>query len=170
MEYSDLRRTGVPPAARSTTSGRRAAAATLKGIDMIQEFKDFINKGGVFEAAVGLIMALAFTPVVQGLVDNIIMPIVARLAGQPDFSDIRINIGGEFDVLNDAGEVIGTTPAYIEIGTWITTVIGFLMMALVVFFMVKAYNRATNKVEETEEEGPTEIDLLTEIRDGLTQR
>ena len=57
---------------------------------MIQEFKDFINNGNVFEAAVGLILALAFAPVVQGLVDLIIMPIVAAIFGEPDFNDITI--------------------------------------------------------------------------------
>ena len=134
---------------------------------MIQEFKEFINKGNVFEAAVGLILALAFQPVVQGLVDNIIMPIVARIFGQPDFSSIRISLGGDFDVTDEAGNVIGTSPAYIEIGTWITTVVGFIILAFVIFMMVKAYNRA-NPPEE-EEDGPTEIDLLTEIRDNLAR-
>ena len=134
---------------------------------MIQEFKEFINKGNVFEAAVGLILALAFAPVVQGLVDNVIMPIVARIFGQPDFSDIRIGLGGDFDVTDEAGNVIGTEQAYIEIGTWITTVVSFLLIALVLFFMVKAYNRA-NPTEE-EEDGPSEVDLLTEIRDNLAR-
>lgn len=135
---------------------------------MLSEFREFINRGNVFDAAVGLIMALAFTPVVQGLVDNIMMPIIARVFGQPDFSEIRISLGGELDYTNEAGEVIGTGPAYIEIGTWITTVIGFLIMAWVVFMMVKAYNRMTDKQEE--EAGPTEIELLTEIRDSLQTR
>lgn len=134
----------------------------------MQEFKDFINKGGVFEAAVGLIMALAFAPVVQGLVDNIIMPIVARVAGQPDFSAIRISLGGDFDITDDAGEVIGSGPAYIEIGTWITTIIGFILLAFVVFMLVKAYAKA-NPPEPEEEAGPSEVDLLTEIRDSLAK-
>lgn len=136
---------------------------------MIQEFKDFINKGNVFEAAVGLIMALAFAPVVQGLVDNIIMPIVARIFGKPDFSDVRISLGGDFDVVDEGGNVIGTSPAYIEIGTWITTLLGFIILAWVIFMMVKAYNRANPTVEEEEDDGPSEIDLLTEIRDGLAK-
>jgi large conductance mechanosensitive channel len=135
---------------------------------VIQEFKDFINKGGVFEAAVGLIMALAFAPVVQGLVDNVIMPIVARAFGQPDFSSIRIGLGG--DALLDAEGNVVADQAYIEIGTWITTVVSFILIALVIFMMVKAYNRATNQVEEEEEDGPSEVDLLTEIRDNLAAR
>lgn len=133
---------------------------------MIQEFKDFINKGNVFETAVGLIMALAFAPVVQGLVDDIIMPIVARIVGQPDFSRVRIGLGGD-PLLDAEGNVIADQ-AYIEIGTWITTVVGFLILAFVVFLMVKAYNRATARREAEEEAaGPSEVDLLTEIRDSL---
>ncbi|MEM7273215.1 MAG: large conductance mechanosensitive channel protein MscL [Actinomycetota bacterium] len=131
---------------------------------MIQEFKDFINKGNVFEAAVGLILALAFAPVVQGLVDNIIMPIVARIFGQPDFSSIRIGLGGEQEVTLEDGTIVMQEPT-IEIGTWITTVVGFIILAFIVFLMVKAYNRATNAQEE--EAGPSEVDLLTEIRDNL---
>lgn len=133
---------------------------------MIQEFKDFINKGNVFEAAVGLILALAFAPVVQGLVDNIIMPIVARIFGQPNFDSIRISLGGDYAILDADGVDTGMTgPAYIEIGTWITTVVGFIILAFVIFMMVKAYNRANPPVEE--DDGPSEVDLLTEIRDNL---
>ncbi|MEL6981164.1 MAG: large conductance mechanosensitive channel protein MscL [Actinomycetota bacterium] len=135
---------------------------------MIQEFKDFINKGGVFEAAVGLILALAFAPVVQGLVDNILMPIIARIFGQPDFSSIRIGLGGSQEVTLDDGTIVMQEPT-IEIGTWITTVVGFIIIGFVIFMLVKAYNRATNKAEE-EEDGPSEVDLLTEIRDSLASR
>ena len=133
---------------------------------MIQEFKDFINKGNVFEAAVGLILALAFAPVVQGLVDNIIMPVVARIFGQPDFSSIRIGLGGSQEVTLDDGTVVMQEPT-IEIGTWITTVVGFIILAFVIFMMVKAYNRANPPAEE--EDGPSEVDLLTEIRDNLAK-
>ena len=134
---------------------------------MIQEFKDFVNKGGVFEAAVGLILALAFAPVVQGLVDHMIMPIVARIFGQPDFSDLKIGLGGEQEVTLDDGTVVMQEPA-IEYGSWLTIVIGFLLIALVIFMLVKAYNNA-NPPEPEEEAGPSEIDLLTEIRDGLAK-
>ncbi|MEM9562006.1 MAG: large conductance mechanosensitive channel protein MscL [Actinomycetota bacterium] len=132
---------------------------------MIQEFKDFINKGNVFEAAVGLIMALAFAPVVQGLVDDIIMPVVARIFGQPDFSDIKIGLGGSQEVTLDDGTIVMQEPA-IMIGQWITTVLGFVILAFIVFLMVKAYNRS-KAAEEEEEDGPSEVDLLTEIRDSL---
>ena len=128
---------------------------------MIQEFKDFVSKGGVFEAAVGLILALAFAPVVQGLVDHIIMPIVARIFGKPSFDDLRIGLGGDPDP--ETGQEVA-----IEYGSWITIVIGFLLIALVIFFLVKAYNRS-NPPEPEPEAGPSELDLLTEIRDNLAK-
>lgn len=128
---------------------------------MIQEFKDFVNKGGVFEAAVGLILALAFAPVVQGLVDHIIMPIVARIFGKPSFDDLRIGLGGDPDP--ETGQEVA-----IEYGSWITLVIGFLLIALVIFMLVKAYNRA-NPPEPEEDPGPSELDILTEIRDNLAR-
>ncbi len=133
---------------------------------MIQEFKDFINNGNVFEAAIGLILALAFAPVVQGLVDNIIMPIVARVFGQPDFSSIRIGLGGSQEVTLEDGTTVMREPT-IEIGTWITTVVGFVILAFVVFMMVKAYNKTNGPAAD--DDGPSEIDLLTEIRDGLAK-
>ena len=116
---------------------------------MIQEFKDFINKGGVFEAAVGLVMALAFLPVVASLVDDILMQIIAAVFGQPDFSSLDFGLGD----------------ATIRYGNFITTVVSFVLIALVVFFLVKGYNAMTKP--EAAEDGPSEIDLLTEIRDGL---
>ena len=119
---------------------------------MIQEFKDFINKGGVFEAAVGLILALAFAPVVQSLVDDVIMQIVAAVFGQPDFGGLSFGLGD----------------AEVYYGRFINTIISFVLISLVIFMMVKAYNNMTKPEEE--EDGPSEVDLLTEIRDGLASR
>ncbi len=133
---------------------------------MIQEFKDFVNKGGVFEAAVGLIMALAFAPVVQGMVDHLIMPIVARIFGQPDFSDLKIGLGGSTEVVADDGTISMVEPA-IEYGAWLTLVLGFILIAAVIFMLVKAYNKS---VEPEEEDGPSETDLLGEIRDLLAAK
>lgn len=116
---------------------------------MIQEFKDFMDKGGVFEAAVGLVMALAFVPVVDAIIEYLVMPIVAAIVGEPNFNDIGIDIGD----------------ARLGIGFVITALISFIAVALVLFLLVKMYNNATKKTEE--DAGPSEIDLLTEIRDGL---
>jgi large conductance mechanosensitive channel len=130
---------------------------------MISEFKDFINKGGVFEAAVGLILALAFAPVVQGMVDYMIMPIVARIFGKPDFSELSIKLGG---TATDAdGNIVEPAIMY---GAWLTEIISFVLIALVVFMLVKAYNK-TNEAKAEEEVGPSAEDLLTEIRDSLAR-
>jgi large conductance mechanosensitive channel len=119
---------------------------------IVREFKEFINRGSVFELAVGVIMALAFKPVVDSLVEDVVLPIVARIVGEPDFSELTINLGG--------GAVIGY-------GAFIDAVISFLLVSVVVFALVKAYNRLMRRQEEQEEEGPTEVELLTEIRDLL---
>ncbi|MGB5755308.1 MAG: large conductance mechanosensitive channel protein MscL [Acidimicrobiales bacterium] len=131
---------------------------------MLQEFREFINKGGIFEAAVGLIMALAFVPVVGSLVNDVIMPIVARVFGQPDFSALSLGLGGSTEVTLDDGTVVMREPS-IMYGAFINTIISFVIIGFVIFMLVKVYNRATNKVEE--DEGPSETELLTEIRDSL---
>ena len=134
---------------------------------MIQEFKDFINKGNVIDAAVGLIMALAFLPVVTSLVEDVIMPVVGRVFGAPDFSELKIGLGGTEEVTLADGST-EMREAAIYYGSFINTVIAFLIIAFVVFMMVKAYNKAMNVKEE--EDGPSEVDLLTEIRDDLKAR
>jgi large conductance mechanosensitive channel len=131
---------------------------------VIKEFKDFINKGNVFEAAVGLIMALAFVPVVTSMVDDMIMPIVARIFGQPDFSSLQIGLGGSEEVTLDDGTVV-MQEAAIRYGAFINEVVAFVIIGFVMFLLVKAYNRATRKQDE--ETSPSEVDLLTEIRDRL---
>lgn len=131
---------------------------------MIQEFKDFINKGNVIDAAVGLIMALAFIPVINSLVEDVIMPVVGRIFGAPDFSDLKIGLGGSEEVTLEDGTTV-VREAAIRYGAFLNEIIAFLIIAFVVFMMVKAYNRATKAGAEEDE--VTEIDLLTEIRDGL---
>lgn len=131
---------------------------------MLQDFKDFINKGNVFEAAVGLIMALAFIPVVGSMVDDLIMPIVARIFGQPDFSELEIGLGGSEEVTLEDGTVV-MQEAAIRYGAFINEIVAFLIIAFVVFMLVRLYRKATNGQDE--EAGPSEVDLLTEIRDGL---
>ena len=120
--------------------------------NLIKEFREFIDKGGVFEAAVGLIMALAFTPVVNSLVDDVIMQIVAAVFGQPDFGGLSFGLGD----------------AEIYYGRFINTIITFVAIAAVIFMLVKAYN-STNKKDEAAA-GPSELDILTEIRDNLATR
>ena len=137
---------------------------------MIKEFREFIDKGNIVDAAVGLILALAFKPVIDSLVNDVIMQIVAAIIGQPDFSSLAIHWGDPIGVddlnrtIYDGGQIF--------YGSFINTVISFVLIAFVVFLLVKAYNQAQRKKEEEEAEedcGPSEIDLLTEIRDNLTK-
>ena len=125
---------------------------------MIQEFKEFVAKGNVVMLAVGFIMGLAFQGVVNSLVENVIMPIVAIPFGEPNFDQLTVTV-------NDS---------VIMWGAFVTATVVFLLTALAVFlFIVKPYNAYVDRFGETEEEetpGPTEIELLTEIRDALRSR
>ncbi|MGH2630964.1 MAG: large conductance mechanosensitive channel protein MscL [Actinomycetota bacterium] len=119
---------------------------------MLKEFKDFALKGNLIEIAVGLILALAFFAVVTSLVADIITPIIGAIFGQPDFSSLTIDIGD----------------AQIRYGAFLNTVINFLIVAFVLFLIVKGANRMIPKKDE--EVGPSEVELLTEIRDSLRSR
>lgn len=125
---------------------------------MIREFKDFIAKGNVIMLAVGFIMGVAFQTVVNSLVQDVIMPIIAIPFGEPNFSDLEL-------VVNDS---------VIRWGAFVTAAVIFLLTALAVFlFIVKPYNTYTARFGRTEDDvvaGPTEIELLTEIRDAVRAR
>ncbi len=120
--------------------------------NLIKEFKDFVNRGNLVELAIAFVLATAFAPVVLSIVDNILMPIIAAIIGQPDFSSLSIDIG----------------EATINYGTPLTLIVNFLIIAFVCFLIVKAYN--ATKTPDEADEGPTEIELLTEIRDSLRSR
>lgn len=119
---------------------------------LLNEFKDFVNRGNLVELAIAFVLATAFAPVVLSIVDNIFMPIIAAIIGQPDFSSLSIDIGD----------------ATINYGTPLTLIVNFLIIAFVCFLVVKAYNAMKKPVEA--DSGPTEIELLTEIRDALRSR
>ena len=124
---------------------------------MVQEFRDFITRGNLITLAVGFIMGIAFQSVVSSLVEDVVMPIVAIPFGQPDFSALTWEI-------NDS---------IIAWGSFLTSAVVFALTALAVFlFIVKPYNsfeesRQAEEGEAEEEPGPSEIDLLTQIRDSL---
>lgn len=120
---------------------------------LLNEFKDFVNRGNLLELAIAVVLATAFAPVVTSIVDNIFMPIIAAIFGQPDFSALGFDIGD----------------ARINYGIPLTFVVSFLIIAFVCFLVVKAYN-TMQKQEEAADSGPTEIELLTEIRDALRSR
>ncbi|MGM9681114.1 MAG: large conductance mechanosensitive channel protein MscL [Eubacteriales bacterium] len=147
----------------------------------IKEFRDFINKGNVIDMAVAVIIGGAFSPIVNALVNNIIMPIIGKLIGDMDFTDLKTVLTPA--VLNEAGEVV-TPEVAIGWGVLIGAVINFLIIALCIFVMLKVLLAAKNgseklkkkgKKEEAPAEEPaapaapveTDLDLLREIRDLL---
>ncbi len=143
---------------------------------MIKEFKDFIAKGNVMDMAVGIIIGAAFTAIVKSLVDDLINPIVGLFMGGVDFTNKFIVLGGDgtsYDSLAAAREAGASAFAY---GAFIMAIINFLIIAFVVFMLVKMVNKAKDAAEKEEAaaapeapKGPSEVDLLIEIRDSLAK-
>lgn len=141
---------------------------------MIKEFRDFIAKGNVMDMAVGIIVGAAFTAIVTSLVGDLIQPIIGLILGGVDFSNYFITLdGGEYATLAAAEEAGAATFNY---GNFITALINFLIIAFVVFLLVKMVNRVKDAATKEEEEeasdeppAPTDVDLLTEIRDLLAK-
>lgn len=127
---------------------------------MIQEFKDFIARGNVMDMAVGIIMGAAFTAIVTSLVDDLVNPLIGLFVGGIDFSGMSVGLG----------------EAQFMYGNFINAVIKFLIVAWVVFMLVKGVNRMRAAVEKDKDvapevdTGPSERDLLMEIRDALRAR
>ena len=120
--------------------------------NLIKEYRDFINKGDVVTVAIGLVMALYFKAIVDAIIAGIIEPIIAAIFGESDFYGIGFDLGDSF----------------VSIGLVIQAAIYFVVVAFILFLIIKAYNQW--KVEAPEEEaGPTEVELLTQIRDELRQ-
>ncbi len=130
---------------------------------MLKEFKSFIMTGNVVDLAIGVIMAGAVGSVVNGFVTNIMMPIVGVLTGGIDFSKKTYELTA---AVTDAAGVVTTPANVISYGAWITSIINLIIVGFVMFMIVKAYNKARGPVVEAPA-GPSEIDLLTEIRDAL---
>src|SRR5690554_3160863 len=138
---------------------------------MIKEFRDFIARGNVMDMAVGIIIGAAFTAIVSSMVADLLNPILSLFLGGIDFSGMYVLLGsGEYSSIA-AAEAAGA--AVFAYGRFIMAVIHFLNVAFVVFMLVKAVNRArdmaVSKDEPAEEApaGPSELDILIEIRDAL---
>ncbi len=125
--------------------------------NLVKEFKEFAFKGNIIELAIAFVLGAAFATVVSSLVENVLLPIVAAIFGQPDFSGISIHIG----------------EAEILYGSFLNAVISFLLIAIALFFFVVKPYKAIEAQKEQEEEapaedpGPSEVELLTQIRDAL---
>ena len=142
---------------------------------MLNEFKDFIAKGNVMDLAVGIIIGAAFTAIVSSLVGDLINPIIGLIIGGVDFSNMYIVLSNSDKVtpgmsLQDARDAGAAVFAY---GSFITACINFLIIAFVVFMLVKAVNAIKAKAEKPDDvapdvhTGPSELDVLIEIRDQL---
>ncbi len=131
---------------------------------MLKEFKDFIMTGNVIDFAVAVIMAGAVGLVVNGFVNDIVMPFVGHFTGGVDFANMKHVLSAA--VIDAEGNV--TTPENaIRYGAWINTIVNLLIVGFVMFLIVKAYNKTKKPAEPEAPAGPSEIDLLTEIRDSL---
>lgn len=124
---------------------------------LLQEYKAFIVRGNLLDLATAFILGVAFNQVVQALSNGVIMNFIAAVFGQPSFDSIRIGLGDGF----------------IEIGMLLTAVVNFLVVAAVLFLILKAASKAQRHKEEPAEEAPAPSDeavLLTDIRDLLRAR
>ncbi|MGB6093443.1 MAG: large conductance mechanosensitive channel protein MscL [Moheibacter sp.] len=145
---------------------------------MIKEFKEFAVKGNAFDMAVGVIIGGAFGTIVTSIIDDLVMPIVAAIVGKPDFSSIFFAMGeGASNIPSgatlEAAREAAPNAAIFAYGNFITVAINFILLALVVFLLVKALNNMKRKQAEAPEALPApsnEEVLLTEIRDLLKQK
>ena len=138
----------------------------------VKEFKEFAMKGNVMDMAVGVIIGGAFGKIVSSLVDDILMPIIGKLTGNVSFVDLFVTLGdGEYSSLAAAKEAGAAVFAY---GQFIQNVVDFLIVAFCIFLMLKGINKLNRKKEEEpapeEPKGPTQEELLAEIRDLLKKQ
>ncbi len=120
---------------------------------MLKGFRDFIMRGNVIDLAVAFVIGLAFAPIVTRIVEGLITPLIARIFGQPNLDSVgNIDIG---------------RGAVLSFGPVLTAILNFLAVAAAVYFLIVVPMNKFKKPAVVETAGPTEIDLLTEIRDAL---
>ncbi len=144
---------------------------------MFEEFKKFIMRGNVLDMAVGVIVAGAFGKITTSLVNDLFMPFISWIFGARDMSALNVIVRPE--IVNEAGEVTQTAIT-LGFGTFVATIIDFILIAFVVFLVVKLMNSAKDKLAKKEEEAPAEEPappapsneevLLAEIRDLLKNK
>ncbi|MDG1715111.1 large conductance mechanosensitive channel protein MscL [Lacinutrix sp.] len=132
---------------------------------MLKEFKNFIMTGNVIDFAVAVIMAGALGAVINGFVSKIAMPLIGMVTGGKSFSDMFWTPGDV--VFKTVAEAKEAGVAAVEYGAWIDTIISLLVVGFVMFLIVKAYNKTKKPVEAAAPAGPTDNQLLMEIRDAL---
>lgn len=140
---------------------------------ILQQFKEFALRGNVVDMAVGIVIGAAFSTIVKSLVDDIIMPPIGMLTGGVDFSSIFVPLNGEHYDSLQAAQAAGAPT--LNIGVFINNVISFLIVAWVLFMIIKGMNYLRRKQEQAPEEEkpappPEEVVLLREIRDALVKK
>jgi len=132
----------------------------------VKEFKEFAMRGSVVDLAIGVVIGAAFGKIVTSMVDDLIMPIIGFITGGIDFSEMKY-------VLKDADPINDIAAVSINFGNFINTVVQFLIIAFVIFLVIKGINslKRQQAVEEVAPAGPTKEEaLLMEIRDLLKNR
>lgn len=139
----------------------------------IEDFKKFAFKGNVIDMAVGVVIGSAFSKIVTSVVNDLIMPIFGAITAGADFTTMKLVLSPA--ILNEAGEVVKAEAA-ITYGNLIQNVVDFLLIALSLFIFVRVINTMTEKMKKKEEaapeapKGPTQEELLVEIRDLLKEK
>jgi large conductance mechanosensitive channel len=140
---------------------------------MLREFRDFVARGNVLDLAVAVIIGAAFATITASLTDDIIMPIVGAVFGGLDFANYFIILGPVPDdyagSLTSYADLKKAGVAVLGWGQFVTVVINFLILAFVIFLIIRWANRMVRKPAEVPT-GPSEVELLTEIRDELKRR
>ena len=136
---------------------------------MLKEFRDFIMTGNVVDLAVAVILAGAVGLVVTGFTNDMIMPIVGHFTGGMDFADMKFVLS-QAEV--DADGTVLEPENAIMYGRWINSIINLIIVGFVLFMIVKAYGKVRKKKEEAPapDPGPSEVDILLEIRDELRKK
>lgn len=144
---------------------------------MLQEFRSFVARGNVLDLAVAVIIGAAFATIVASLTDDIIMPVIGSLFGGLDFSSYFMRLGaipeGYTGSLTNYAELKKAGVPLLGYGQFLTVVVNFLILAFIIFLLVRTANRAMRKAEEAPAAPPApaeEVLLLREIRDALKAR
>ncbi|MCA1714034.1 MAG: large conductance mechanosensitive channel protein MscL [Gammaproteobacteria bacterium] len=132
---------------------------------MINEFRDFIVRGNVMDLAIAVVIGAAFGKIITALVDGVIMPVVGMAMGGMDFAQLFVALDGN-DYANLAAAQAAAAPV-ITYGAFIQTLIDFVLIALVIFMLIKGYNRMRKPPEAVAAAPAEEVLLLREIRDSL---
>jgi large conductance mechanosensitive channel len=139
-------------------------------MSMLQEFREFAVKGNAMDLAVGVIIGGAFGKIVESIVGDLIMPLISRVVGQLDFSNLFVVLGNNPNNLTTLADLKKAGIAVFAYGNFLTILVNFVILAFIIFMMVKQLNRLRTPAPAPEPEAaptPEDVMLLREIRDSL---